>query len=63
MDAHSGVLEPSPNVPLTDKVKRKLALQMSKSVAKEESQKKAKLEKATAATLKFKAREEKKKGK
>ena len=63
MDAHGGVLEPPPDVPLTEKEKRKLALQLSKSMAKEEARKKAELEKAAAVAMKLKAREDKKKGK
>ena len=63
MDAHGGVLEPPPDVPLTEKEKRKLAIQLSKAVAKEEARKKAEREKAAALALKLKAREDKKKGK
>lgn len=37
MDAYSGVLELSSDVPLTKKEKRKLALQQPKTVAKKET--------------------------
>lgn len=63
MDAHGGVLEPPPDVPLTEKEKRKLALQLSKSLAKQEARKKAEVAKAEAAALRLKARVEKKLGK
>ena len=60
MDAHGGVLEPPSDVPLTEKEKRKLALQQAKHLAREEARKKAEIEKAAALAVKLKAREDKK---
>ena len=59
IDAHGGVLEPPADVPLTEKEKRKLALQQARTQAREEARRKAEDEKAASLALKMKAKEDK----